>query len=208
MNTRTNVYALNISPYSTHQQLINLIGENNCILDIGCNDGYLGKTADNTNTFFGLDYLDASVKEAKKVYKDAVLYDLNNLQDLPWKKQFDIIIFADVLEHVIEPESVLQFFTQNYLKVGGRVIISLPNIANWQIRLKLMAGKFDYTESGIMDRTHLHLYTYKTAHELAQTANLTIKQTLGGASLLGPVIKFIPPARKALATSIILDCEK
>lgn len=208
MSNQTNVYSANISPYSTHQILLDFLGTNNLILDVGCNDGYLGAMADKSNTFYGLDYLSESVKESQKIYKDAALYDLNELNDLPWNLKFDLIVFADVLEHVVEPEAVLQFFVQNHLNQNGKVIISVPNIANWQVRLKLMMGIFDYTESGIMDKTHLHLYTYKTAHELALTANLKVNKAYGGASFFGPIIRHIPATRKALASSIILDCEK
>jgi 2-polyprenyl-3-methyl-5-hydroxy-6-metoxy-1,4-benzoquinol methylase len=151
-----NKYKLNLSKYSTHNLISEAIGRNNKVLDVGCNDGYIGyigQIADKSNIFYGLDYLPLSIKKAKKIYQDASVYDLNNLKPLPWKTKFSFIVFADVLEHVLDPTEVLLFFVNKYLDKDGKVIISLPNIANWQVRLKLLFGQFNYTETGILDKT-------------------------------------------------------
>jgi 2-polyprenyl-3-methyl-5-hydroxy-6-metoxy-1,4-benzoquinol methylase len=203
-----NPYKFNTSKYSTHSIINANIGTNKTVLDIGCNDGYIGKHSDSSNTFYGLDYLQESVDKAKEVYKDAILYDLNNLKELSWNKKFDTLIFADVLEHVLYPDQVLYFFVNNYLKKGGKVIISLPNIANWQIRFNLLFGKFDYKETGIMDKTHLHFYTFKTAKELVKNQNLSIKNIYGGATFFGQIIKKAPFLKGLLSTNIIYICEK
>jgi len=204
----SNPYALNLSSYSTHSIIINNIGKNKKVLDVGCNDAYIGKDSDPSNVFYGLDYLPESVNKAKKTYKDAMLYDLNNLKDLPWGITFDTLIFADVLEHVLYPEEALDFFVNNYLKKEGKVIISLPNIANWQIRFNLLLGRFNYTETGIMDKTHLHFYTFKTAKELIEKQGLIISNAYGGATFFGRIIKIAPFLKGLLATNIIYICEK
>jgi len=118
------------------------------------------------------------------------------------------LLFADVLEHLVDPEKTLLFFTNKYLKIHGHVILALPNIANWQIRLKLMIGKFDYTEIGILDKTHLHFYTFKTAKELASFANLKIISEFGGSSTFGGMIKKLPFLKGLLSNNIILLCRK
>ena|SRR2546429_3061800 len=204
----TNPYALNLSKFSTHNKILRNIGENKAVLDIGCNEGYLGISSSKSNVFYGLDYMENTVKKAKKRYKDAIVYDLNNLRNLPWKQKFDVIVFADVLEHVLYPDKVLQYFSDHYLKDDGTIILSLPNIANWQVRLKLLSGNFDSTETGIMDKTHLHLYTYRKAGKLAKAANLKISKTMAGASIFGPIIYLLPFAKGLLATNIILVLSK
>lgn len=209
MHSSQNKYKPNFkSSFSTHSVITGLIGTNHTILDVGCNEGYLGRYS-KKNIFYGLDSNLHTIKKAKKYYQDVIVYDFNNLQSLPWKIKFDIIIFADVLEHILFPEKTLSFFVNKYLKYDGKVIISLPNIANWSIRLKLLSGKFNYTETGILDRTHLHFYTYKTAIQLIKNVErLQINKVLYGASLLGPFIKIFPFLKGLLATNIIIVAKK
>ncbi|MFA6995151.1 MAG: methionine biosynthesis protein MetW [Patescibacteria group bacterium] len=189
--------------YSTKNIIFRELGCGNTVLDIGCNDGYYGKF-DKNNIYYGIDYSNEVLKEARGYYKEVLFYNLDNLRKLPWNIKFDIIILADVLEHVLEPGEVLDFFVKNYLEDNGKVIISLPNIANWQIRLNLLFGKFDYTETGIMDKTHLHLYTFKSAKLLVSNNNLLAVKVLEGASILGSIIKIIPFLKYLLATNIII----
>ena len=80
------------------------------------------------------------------------------------KEKFDFIIFGDILEHVTKPEVLLQDF-QYLLNQEGFLIASIPNIANWMIRLKLLFGNFDYA-GGILDLGHLKFFTYKRKHLL------------------------------------------
>lgn len=203
-----NKYKLNLSKYSTHNIIKNNIGLNNIVLDIGCNEGYMGMVADMSNKFFGLDNNKKNILLARKVYKGAVFYDLNNLSNLPWKIEFDLIIFADVLEHVLNPEEVLKFFVNKYLKENGYVIISLPNIANWQVRLKLLIGKFDYTDTGILDKSHLHFFTFDTAKEFVINNRLVIVKEFSGSSIFGYIINTFPFFKRLFATDIILICKK
>lgn len=184
------------------------IGSNKSILDVGCNDGYIGNMSDSTNKFYGLDYSAYSIRKVRKIYSDAVIYDLNKLEKLSWNIKFDTIIFADVLEHVLYPEKVLKYFIDNYLKNSGEVIISLPNIANWQIRFSLLFGRFNYTEMGILDKTHLHIYTFKSASQLIERAGLKVIEELSGASFFGYPIKTFPFLRSLLATNIIIIAVK
>jgi len=200
----SNKYKLNLSKYSTHGIIINNVGDNKIVLDVGCNDGYIGRVFDSSNVFYGLDNSKESVKKAKHIYEDAIYYDLNNLVKLPWDIKFDLIIFSDVLGHVLYPNKVLRYFVKNYLKRNGLAIISLPNIANWQIRIKLLFGKFEYTDAGILDKTHLHFYTFKTADNLVKEAGLKTIKVYVGSSFLGYVIKYLPFLKELLATGIIL----
>ena len=203
----TNPYQINTKKFSTHSIIQSIIKPNTTVLDIGCNDGYIGKTFGSASTFYGLEYSESSVKKAQESYKKVLQYDLNNLVkvDLP---KADTLIFADVLEHVDSAPGSLSFFVQNYLNEDGNVIISLPNIANWQVRLNLLFGKFDYVETGIMDKTHLHLYTFKSSRKLVSECGLRAVDEFGGASFFGPIIKVMPFLRGLLATNIILVCKK
>lgn len=203
-----NNYKLNLSKYSTHQIIIDLIGENKTVLDVGCNEGYIGLHAHNTNVFYGLDYSPDAIEIAKTIYRDSEVMDLNYPEQLKFiPEKYDVIVFADVLEHLIDPKSTLEYF-MNYLEENGKIIISLPNIANWQVRLNLLLGRFDYKDNGIMDKTHFHLYTFKSARLLVEDCRLQIIEEKSGASLFGPIVKLFPFLKGLLSTGIILKCQK
>jgi len=203
-----NPYKLNLSKHSTHNIIQEMIGENKKVLDVGCNNGYMAQISNRSNRFYGIDYSREVIKKAEKYCVDVSVYDLNHLQKLPWNIKFNVIIFADVLEHVLYPDRVLLYFTKKYLKKNGRIIISLPNIANWQIRLNLLLGRFNYLETGILDKTHLHFYTFKTAKEFVIENGLKILRVESGSSTFGPIIKFFPFLKSLLTTSIILENER
>lgn len=202
-----NPYKLSSSQYSTHQILISNIHAGESVLDVGCNDGYIGRSVGGSAKFWGVDYSEHSIVKAKKVYQDAGVLDLNKSSTLPWDMKFNTIVFADILEHLLDPQVVLRDIVSKYLKEDGKVLVSLPNVGNWQVRMNLLFGNFDYTDSGILDRTHLHLYTYKSAIELVQKAGLKINTVMGGASVFGPIINIFSFLRGLLATNIILEAK-
>ena len=71
----------------------------------------------------------------------------------------------DVMEHLRVPEKLLRD-CRALLKPNGHLIVSLPNVANITVRLMLLFGRFNYTERGILDKTHLRFFTRKTARRL------------------------------------------
>ncbi len=92
----------------------------------------------------------------------------NNLDDLPGTglpERYDMVVAADVLEHLRDPELVLSTL-KKFLRVGGLLIVSLPNTANLYVRLNVLLGRFPYHSKGLLDRTHLHFYTLRTAEQL------------------------------------------
>lgn len=192
--------------YSTHSQIALLVGKNETVLDAGCNIGFLGKYSDKSNVIYGFDYSHKFVQRSKKIYQDAIVYDGNSLESLPWKRRFSVIVFADILEHLHDPEKSLTFFVDKYLQKDGRIIISLPNVANWKVRLDLLFGRFEYQNSGILDKTHLHLYTFQTATKMIQDCGLRITKIAAGASVFGPLLKVVPFLRPLLSTGIIFEC--
>lgn len=86
---------------------------------------------------------------------------------------YDTILFLDVLEHLVRPGDVLAA-AREWLVPGGVVLVSLPNVAHWRVRLALLRGRFDYADSGLMDRTHLRWFTRRTARDLVEGAGYRI----------------------------------
>jgi len=203
-------YQFDPRKYSTQNTIISLIPNGSkYILDVGCNSGYIGKYANLKHSeFFGVDFNAKALKMAADFYTDTFQVNLNFSLELPWNHKFDCIIFGDILEHLLEPARILQEFINTQLEKDGIVILSLPNVANYAVRMRLLLGNFDYTESGILDKTHLHFYTFKTAKLLIEKAGLVIEEHKFGASILGHFLKFFPFLTNLLATSHIFLCKK
>jgi GT2 family glycosyltransferase/SAM-dependent methyltransferase len=89
------------------------------------------------------------------------------------RRTFDYILAGDVLEHLRDPLTVLRTL-RPYLSQGGSFVLSIPNIAHGSVRLLLLNGVFEYGDTGILDRTHLHFYTLATILDLCEGAGLEI----------------------------------
>lgn len=208
MSEKTETYIFNDAAYGTHSLIAQEIGEHQSVLDVGCNKGYLKRLAPN-NEFYGIDFSEDDLKQALDASYAAVFQlDLNRYEEFVCDRKFDVIIFADILEHLMYPQAVLDFFLQKYLKEGGKVIVSLPNVANATVRLDLLFGKFDYTENGILDRTHLHLYTKKSARLLLEGAGLRMLKKKYSSNRFGRVIEALPLVAGLLAFNLIFVCRK
>lgn len=169
-------YPIKESRGSSHQFAIEMTGAGNLTLDIGCGEGYLAeKLAARGNRVTGVDCLQAPSKlTALEAYLRADLRrdESGWLAELNGK-QFDRVLLLDVLEHLPDPERLLQR-AREVLRPSGQIIVSLPNIANISVRFLLLLGRFDYTERGILDRTHLRFFTRGTARRLLEQAGLEI----------------------------------
>lgn len=201
-------YKFNDAHYGTHNLIAEEVGCGEDILDVGCNKGYL-KNLSKENNFYGIDFDESDLRLAKKNgYVEVYRVDLNKYEEFYSNKKFGAIIFGDVLEHLMYPPEVLEYFIKNYLKDNGRIIISLPNVANIIVRFNLLLGKFNYTDSGILDKTHLHLYTTKTAISLIRCAGLKIIKRKFSSNIFGFIIKKIPLLGDLLGFNLIFVCQR
>ncbi|MCS7007736.1 MAG: class I SAM-dependent methyltransferase [Gaiellaceae bacterium] len=83
------------------------------------------------------------------------------------------MVCGDVIEHLREPVEVLRRLPP-LLRPKGTLVLSTPNVANWAIRLSLLIGRWRYTERGILDRTHVHLFTRTTLAEALEHAGYRV----------------------------------
>lgn len=105
-------------------------------------------------------------------------------QDLELEESyFDIIILADILEHLVDPWKAVEYISK-FLKVGGRIIASLPNVRDYKTMIKIYGrGDFRYREDGILDKTHLRFFCKKNMISLLTTSNLTVKSSISAFQL-------------------------
>ncbi|MFO1059977.1 MAG: class I SAM-dependent methyltransferase [Dongiaceae bacterium] len=146
------------------------------LLDVGCGRGQLGAALRGLGCrVVGIEANPEALAAAAPRLDEVLAADLTDGAAIGSSlagRRFDLVLFADVLEHVGDPLAVLRLYT-GYLAPGGRIVVSLPNIASWDRRLALLCGRFDYADSGIMDRTHLRFFTFRTAELLVREAGLT-----------------------------------
>ncbi len=202
-------YKLSKSKYGSIASIVEEIKYGEKILDVGCSDGYLAKYLPH-NEVYGIDYNPVAIQKAKETCKVAKVVDLNKITDgMPalFDEKFDVFVFADILEHLLFPEKVLRYF-KKMMKPNGRLIISFPNVALWRVRLRLLFGQFNYTDYGVLDNTHLHLYTFKSAIKMVTSASFKIIKIKGAANFLGPVVRFLPIFKRLFSTNIIIISEK
>jgi 2-polyprenyl-3-methyl-5-hydroxy-6-metoxy-1,4-benzoquinol methylase len=153
-------YKFKESPYSSHGLIIRKITPGSVVLDVGCGRGFLARAfAKRGAHVVGVDGLPPSaiVPEVNEYHKA----DLEQHEKLPLTRRFDFIVLADVIEHLRNEEGILRHLRQ-FLKTDGRLIISTGNIAIWVYRLSLLLGRFNYGPRGILDQTHVRLYTRST----------------------------------------------
>jgi 2-polyprenyl-3-methyl-5-hydroxy-6-metoxy-1,4-benzoquinol methylase len=144
------------------------------VLDIGCGTGLLGKALkEKGNRVVGVNISEKEIKIASQNLDKCILFDVTSEKPFPIKEKFDVLLFADIIEHVQHPDKVLFKFLP-LLKKQGLVIISVPNIACYNVRLKLLLGFFDYSDFGVLDRTHLRFFTKKSFFKTLKNLNLEI----------------------------------
>ena len=111
---------------------------------------------------------------------------------------FDFILFGDVLEHLVDPRHALRTVSR-LLADGGRVLVCVPNIVHWSIRLRVLFGRFDYTATGILDRTHLRFYTPSTLEEMVTSADMQIVSASGVVWLPSPLNRLPKSINRAIS---------
>ncbi len=157
-------------------EMIKYIPENaKLILDVGCSEGNFGKLLKEKRacTVWGVepDVKSASIamKNIDRVFN--TIFDENI--DLENAK-IDCIVFNDVLEHIINPNRVIQI-CKKYLAKGGVIVSSIPNIRYYEIIRQILFEKdWRYTEAGILDKTHLRFFTSKSIIKLFENEGYKI----------------------------------
>jgi SAM-dependent methyltransferase len=158
---------------------VRLAGWNKRVLDVGCATGYVAATlSDRGCTVVGIEGDPHAAEKARSVTERVVVGDLEDPAtiDSLGDDSFDVVLCGDVLEHLVDPIAVLRRAVE-HLRPDGIVIVSVPNVAHADVRLNLLQGRFPYTETGLLDRTHLRFYTASSARELLEHAGLLVVRT-------------------------------
>lgn len=165
-------YAYKPSPHSSHGRVLQLMEHRQPmrVLDVGCGPGWLADAL----TAQGHEVVGVDVTETPGVRDRMASFVPADLElGLPDAVGggFDIVVAADVIEHVRRPEALLAQMADR-LRPGGTIIASVPNIGHWYPRSRTAIGRFDYDQRGILDATHLRFFTRRSFLRLAHQVGL------------------------------------
>ena len=162
----TPAYEFKSSEDSSHARILQLMSTRapSRVLDLGCSDGALSSrlrklghhvTGVDSQTFLGVQ---DSVDRFVEADLDAGIPSCAGIG-------YDVVIAADVLEHVRRPKDLLVDM-QSCLEPGGTVLVSIPNFSHWYPRVRTAIGRFDYDRRGILDADHVRFFTRRSFERL------------------------------------------
>jgi 2-polyprenyl-3-methyl-5-hydroxy-6-metoxy-1,4-benzoquinol methylase len=155
-------------------------------LDVGCASGGFGRGLRRrlpSARIVGIEGVAEAASEARRAGYDLVLDGL--YPDVRPNERFDCILFNDVLEHMVDPWSAVAA-ARDMLTPGGYVVASIPNIRYFPVLAALIRrDRWDYTDWGVLDRTHLRFFTRSTMTDMFEGAHLHVLSTEGINSAFG-----------------------
>lgn len=173
MNYFNNYANWNFMPYIQKEEY-----EEFSVLEVGCDCGanlYEGVKNEYPNArIYGIEINEHAARIAACFFP----VQTGNIEDRELyfgDEKFDYIIFGDVLEHLHDPAGTI-FYCKELLKKDGHILASIPNLMHYSVMKDLLNGNFTYTDKGLLDRTHIHFFTYKEIVKMFETQGYLIEK--------------------------------
>jgi 2-polyprenyl-3-methyl-5-hydroxy-6-metoxy-1,4-benzoquinol methylase len=171
----------NDSPGSTHNLVVGLVPERARVLEFGCATGYMSAVLRDRLgcSVTGVEVDRRAAEAANAVCEHVIVGDAEqlNLEELLEGESYGAVLFADVLEHLKDPGSLLRR-VRPFLAEDGLVVASIPNVSHGSLRLALLAGEFRYRDAGLLDETHLRFFTRASIEDLFEEAGYVVTHWL------------------------------
>lgn len=169
---------LSTNPYRGHHLLAAAVLEHTpacgLVLEGGVSSGYFARVLTAAGcTVDGVELDPDAAAVASSVCRRVVVGDLGAVAPSDLDGPYDTLVLGDTLEHLVDPAATLTRLS-GALRPGGAVVASIPNVAEAGNRLRLLRGRWDYADRGILDRTHLRFFTHRTVQELFGAAGLEV----------------------------------
>ena len=160
---------------SSWSNMYHYIPEGARVLDVGCSTGNFGQALEQLKgcTVVGVDLNEEDILEANERITAAYVFDITGPGAVELLGTFDVVVFADVIEHLPDPRAALRA-VHALLGNGGIVVYSIPHMGHLSVRLDLLEGRFPYAELGLLDRTHLHFYDRHEVHDVFASAGFAV----------------------------------
>jgi 2-polyprenyl-3-methyl-5-hydroxy-6-metoxy-1,4-benzoquinol methylase len=178
--------------------IVRRLGRGLKVLDVGCGSGNHGAMlkAELGHEVYGVDNSAISVEKARKRIDGAQTGDVRrpDLYSLPSGTHgYDLLVFSDILEHLDDPLSVLRSHLK-LLTPSGHVVLSIPNIAIWAARLRLLLGLWEYEDTGTFDRTDIRFFTRRSMRRLIRESGLEILSERISPGIVRPFVPLVKAA--------------
>lgn len=186
---------LQTAPYRAHDLLLKALlahtGPGGRVLDAGVSSGYFAQLLIAANRKVdGIEIDPTAAEQARKVCDSVIVANLDELDAEEVDASYDALLFGDTLEHLKDPLGILRKLHPK-LKPSGVLVVSVPNVANWAMRLGLLAGRFRYTDRGLLDRTHLRFFTKRTLIETLYEAGFRVEKLTAAVPVPGVANRFL-----------------
>lgn len=163
-------------------------------LDVGCAVGGFGESLrgelGSQAHIVGIDPVNEAAERARSAGFFDVVHTGYFPEDLPdGEGPFDLVSFNDVLEHTVDPWRILRQ-TREHLTPSGHVLACIPNVQFAPVVWNLLRGDFTYTESGVLDRTHLRFFTRRTMIEMFEDCGYEVLASEGVNNIIREVPAF------------------
>jgi trans-aconitate methyltransferase len=156
------------------------------VLEVGCAAGGFARQLKQRGVreVWGVEVVESAAQQAQKVLDKVLIGDIADLIDQLPANYFDVVVFNDVLEHLVDPFTVLARI-KSRISERGMVVSSIPNIRYYYTFRELVLHKtWEYEESGILDRTHLRFFTVKSIRNMYERLGYEVLRHEGSNQIL------------------------
>lgn len=172
--------AMLCDPANPLRAIVELVPAGAVVLDIGAGNGLLGRAFARTGKGVMIDAIEPSTYAAGLIpscYRRVYTGFVQSFYDEIVAQSYDYVVLADVIEHIADPQPVLESIVAA-LSPTAKVLVSLPNVGFAGVRIELLRGNFEYTDSGLLEKTHLRFFTLPLALELFLRVGLGVERLI------------------------------
>jgi len=180
------------------------------VLEVGCASGYWGALLRAEGCFVvGVEPDEDAAGCARNVLDEVFVGGIDGFLEIYSGEMFDVICFVDVLEHTPKPSDVLSK-CQRLLNSDGIIVCSIPNVAHLSVRAMVLAGKWEYSKTGLLDNSHIVFFTKNTIIDMLTQSGLKILDMQATVMDAGAASKlygtYSPFFLRTIAALVAKDC--
>lgn len=170
-------FEIDLDVDNAHTRVIRLVGRDKDVLELGCASGYMARVLSERQgcRVTGVESNARAAEKARQFCARVLESDLEDSEALRALEGqvFDVVVCADVLEHVRQPVELLGSL-HRVLSEKGFVVASIPNIAHVSVIVELIRGRFEYRDEGLLDHTHVRFFTLESVYDCFERAGYEI----------------------------------